>query len=190
ICDEELFDLMRAANFYFAVVAVESADQNVIDTLEKKLDLRKVEGTVNSLVEKGFRVGLFFMMGLPFDTVDTLRKNARFAASLPAHHAYFWRVTPFPGTKLYDMSETADNSNSDAYMEDFINFDRPSGRSANASIRPCLLSYHIWRAHLIFYFTLWRPFRILGKLIVEGSLASDFSFLIKCAVRLLFTGHR
>ncbi|NOY76021.1 MAG: B12-binding domain-containing radical SAM protein [Kiritimatiellaeota bacterium] len=190
INDDELFNLMRKANFYFAIVAVESADQNVIDSLEKDLDLRKVEATVNSLVEKGFRVGLFFMMGLPFDTIETLRKNAVFAASLPAHHAYFFRVTPFPGTKLYEMSQTAENTTSEAYLTDFINYDRPSGRSANANIPPRVLTFHIWRAHLMFYATRWRVFRILGKFIVEGNMASNLRFLFKCGIRLLFTCHR
>lgn len=190
INDEELFDLMKEANFYFAIVAIESADQNVINSLEKGLDLKKVEATVNSLVDRGFRVGLFFMMGLPFDTIGTLRKNAKFAASLLAHHAFFWRVTPFPGTKLYDISAVAEKTTAEAYMDDFISYDRPSGRSANQNIPSWLLSYHIWLAHLRFYSTRWRPFRILGKFIQEKNLKSDLGFLIKCGVRIIFTGHR
>jgi radical SAM superfamily enzyme YgiQ (UPF0313 family) len=181
---------MRAANFYFTMVAVESADQNVIDGLRKNLDLGKVEGTVKALVDRGFRVGLFFMMGLPFDTERSLRKTADFAASLPAHHAFFWRVTPFPGTKLYGMCETAENTTAEAYMEDFISYDRPSGRSANPDIPSWRLSFHIWRAHLKFYATRWRVFRILGKFVAEGNFASDLCFLLKCGFRLVFTGHR
>ena len=190
INDEELFDLMRDANFYFAIVAIESADQNVINSLEKGLDLEKVETTVNSLVQRGFRVGLFFMMGLPFDTVDTLKKNAKFAASLPAHHAFFWRVTPFPGTKLYDISADAENTTVESYIQDFITYDRPSGRSANPNIPSRVLSFYIWWAHFRFYISRWRLFRTLGKFIQEKNILSDLGFLVKCGLRLVFTGHR
>ena len=185
ICDEEMFDLMREANFQIIIIAIESADQEVLDKLKKNLDLKKVRKTVETAVEKGFRVGLFFMMGLPFDTVESLRKTANFAASLPAHHAFFWRVTPFPGTKLYDMTSTSQD-----YSQGFVHYGSSGERFVHPEISPFKLTFHIRMAYLKFYGNPIRLLRILRKMMKEGVLVNDLHILLKSALKILFTGHR
>ncbi len=189
ICDEEMFDLMREANFQVIIIAIESADQQVIDKLKKGLDLRKVRKTVETTVDKGFRVGLFFMMGLPFDTVESLKKTAKFAASLPAHHAFFWKVTPFPGTKLYDMTVGSDQSHDD-YSTGYIHYGSSGERFVHSEISPFRLTYCIRMAYLKFYGNPVRLFRILRKIMKEKVLLNDLYILLKCGIKILFTGHR
>jgi magnesium-protoporphyrin IX monomethyl ester (oxidative) cyclase len=103
INDREMFKLMREAGFYTVIVAVESGVQRIIDSLGKRLDLKKVKPTVDTLKELGFRVGAFFMLGTPYDNSETMRKTIDFARKLKVHHAYFFITIPFPGTKLYDL---------------------------------------------------------------------------------------
>jgi radical SAM superfamily enzyme YgiQ (UPF0313 family) len=188
ICDEEMFDLMRQANFQVIIIAVESADQNVIDKLKKQLDLDKVRNTVETAVKKGFRVGLFFMMGLPFDTKDTLRKNIDFAASLPAHHVFFWRVTPFPGTRLYDM--TRDKAVNLDYTKFYINYESDKVRFVHPSISEFRMNLMIRLGYLKFYGTPVRLFRIVAKLIEEQVFWRDAYLLLRCGIKLLLTGRR
>lgn len=103
INDEEMFKLMREAGFYFVIVAVESGVQKVVDGLGKRLNLEKVKDTINTLRKLNFRTGVFFMLGTPFDNLNTMQKTIDFAKQLKVHHAYFFITTPFPGTKLYEL---------------------------------------------------------------------------------------
>ncbi|MDD5071026.1 MAG: radical SAM protein [Candidatus Omnitrophica bacterium] len=103
IVDEEMFQLMARAGFVFVSLGVESGSQEVIDKLRKRLDLRVIKKTVLALKKANLQVGLFVMIGLPFETEQTMRQTIDFAKSLPADQAFFWMVTPFPGTVLYDM---------------------------------------------------------------------------------------
>ncbi len=105
INDREMFKLMRKAGFYTVIVAVESGVQKIVDSLGKRLDLKKVKPTVDTLKELGFRVGAFFMLGTPYDNYETMRKTIDFARRLKIHHAYFFITIPFPGTKLFDLVE-------------------------------------------------------------------------------------
>ena len=188
INDPEMFRLMRKAGFYYVNLAVESADQAVIDALGKKLDLEKVNDTLKTLASCGFRIGLLFMMGMPFDTPETLRKTVEFAASTPAHHAHFFVVTPFPGTKLYDMSVAAGGVTPD-YTKDFTSFDRQNERFLN----PQLSNEELRLYHRMAYRKFYTPARILKILFAmkaDKSIGADLNFLLNCGLNILFKGHR
>lgn len=188
INDSEMFKLMRKAGFYYVNLAVESADQTVIDTLGKKLDLEKVNDTLKTLDSYGFRIGLLFMMGMPFDTPETLRKTVEFAASTPAHHAHFFVVTPFPGTKLYDMSVAAGKGTID-YTKDFISFDRQNERFLNPQLSNEELRHYHRMAYRKFY-TPARILKIFSAMKAEKSIGADLNFLLNCGLNILLKGHR
>ena len=189
ICDEEMFDLMREANFQIVIIAIESADQKVIDQLKKGLDLEKVRKTVDMAVDKGFRVGLFFMMGLPFDTLDSLKKSVNFAASLPAHHVFFWRVTPFPGTKLYDITVGPQEEFND-YASGYVDYESQGKRFKHPNLSEFQLWLYMRLGYLKFYGNPVRLFRIIRKLKEQKVLLHDLVLFIKCGINLLFTGRR
>ncbi len=103
INDWEMLQLMAKAGFNQIAVAVESGSQEVIDKLGKKLDLSKVQDTCRRIYKLGMKVILYFMIGLPFETRETLQQTIDFSLKLPAHQVHFFMVQPFPGTKLFDM---------------------------------------------------------------------------------------
>ncbi len=189
ICDEEMFDLMRAANFQIVIIAIESADQKVIDQLKKELDLDKVRNTVEMAVDKGFRVGLFFMMGLPFETLGSLKKSVKFASSLPAHHVFFWRVTPFPGTKLYDITIGSKKEGTD-YSSGYVDYESQGQRFKHPNLSEFQLKFYMRLGYLKFYGNPIRIFRIIKKLKEQKVLLHDLALFIKCGINLLFTGRR
>ncbi len=188
IDDMEMFKLMRRAGFYYVNLAIESAEQDVIDTLGKKLDLRRVRGTLSNLESAGFRIGLLFMMGMPFDTPDSIRKTVELAESIPGHHAHFFIVTPFPGTKLYEMVLEKGGKVWD-YRDGFISFDDDDERFVN----PSLSHAELRRLHRSAYRRFYTPSRIAGtimKMLKEGSFLTDSRFLIKCGINLLTRNQR
>lgn len=190
IIDEEMFDLMKKAGIYFINVAVESGDQAVVDRIGKGLDLKKVPVILLALEKRGFRIGLFFMMGFPFETKESMRKTADFAASLPGHHAHFFIVTPFPGTKLFDIvNETCKSS--DKYRNETINYYDEDARFTGMEFtKEDLKSIHRY-AYRKFYLSPKRLYGIAKALFRDGGWHRDTRFLLRNFSNImLFGGHR
>lgn len=103
IADYEMFKLMADAGFYAVALGIESGSQDVLNGLSKELNLKVVRKTVDMLKKLKFQVWFYIMIGLPFDTVDTIQETLNFAKSLPVDRTLFYMTTPFPGTKLYDL---------------------------------------------------------------------------------------
>ncbi len=186
--DPEMFRLMRHAGFYYVNLAIESADQSVINKLGKRLDLTKVNETLDSLIKYDFRVGLLFMMGMPFDTKESLVKTVEFASATKAHHAHFFVVTPFPGTELYEIVKKNSEKFFD-YGKTPINFDVQEERFINSNLSNQELKHY----HRLAYQKFYSPARIIKmitKMIRDGGLLADFHFLLNCGVKILINGHR
>lgn len=105
IGDYEMFREMKKAGFYAICIAVESGDQEIMNKLGKKVRVEKVHGVIAAARTAGILMNGFFMLGLPFDTEESMRRNIDHACSLPLHQAMFFVTIPFPGTELYDIVE-------------------------------------------------------------------------------------
>lgn len=87
---------------------VESANDETLKNIRKKITKDKVVRAVQMASEAGLQVLCSFIVGNPTDTRQTLDTTFRFAEEL--HRRYratslFSSLTPFPGTELYQKSE-------------------------------------------------------------------------------------
>lgn len=104
--DENLLGLMRASGCYKLFVAVESGDEHMLhDVIKKPLDLRKVKPLVRSMQKYGIEVESFFVVGMPGESRDTLKRSFRFARELDTDTTHFFFANPMPGTRLWDLCE-------------------------------------------------------------------------------------
>ncbi|MFP4026553.1 MAG: B12-binding domain-containing radical SAM protein [Candidatus Brocadiia bacterium] len=183
--EEEMLDMLVKAGLYAASVSVESGSQKVVDKLGKKIDLSVVLGTVEALRERNVRVALYFMMGLPFETLDDLNATIRMACSLPAHHAHFFIATPFPGTRLYELAR-----------EHGQLLRPPNELSTYDEAGPYMSSPH-WTSNQLrakrreafrrFYTNPQHLLDIASALVTEPQ---DWGFLVQNAWRIFLTGSR
>ncbi|MEW6203484.1 MAG: radical SAM protein [bacterium] len=102
--DEKLFRKMVRAGFYSVCIAVETGDQQIMNKLGKKVDLSKVKAVIKAARRAGLYTNGFFMLGLPFDTEETMERTIAFACCLPLNQALFFITMPFPGTELYEIA--------------------------------------------------------------------------------------
>lgn len=100
--DVELFTAMRRAGFYWIYVAFETAGQENMNRLGKKVDVSKCRDTVLAARRAGLYVTGYFMLGLPFDTRESMENTINYACGLPINQALFFITIPFPGTKLHE----------------------------------------------------------------------------------------
>lgn len=100
---DDLFRAMKRAGFYHVCIAYESGDADILRKLRKPTDLSKVRPVLEAANRAGLLTNGFFMLGLPFDTPETMRRTVAFACSLPLDLAQFFITIPFPGTELHDI---------------------------------------------------------------------------------------
>lgn len=98
---ESLLKQLKQAGLYSVKYGVESADQSLIDACGKKMNLEKTLEMIRLTQSMGIKVHLTFILGLPNETKESLRKTMDLALSINPDSLQFSIATPFPGTALY-----------------------------------------------------------------------------------------
>lgn len=99
--DEELAQLMAAANFQFLEVGLQTTDTEVLATVERRLKLQKFLDGLGFLRQYGLPYELQLIYGLPGETVDSFRRSLDFAASLDPPELAVFPLMVLPGTELW-----------------------------------------------------------------------------------------
>jgi len=100
--NETLLHKMRSAGCYRASVGVESGDQSILNRINKGTTLEQIRAAFNMFKSAGMETLGFFMIALPGDTEETMRKTIDFAKELQPDIAKVSITVPFPGTPLYN----------------------------------------------------------------------------------------
>ena len=107
--DRLIEDEIRAlseAGAWRVCVSPETASERLQKLIGKRIDLEAVHQSIEWLVKyKVFTTG-YFMLGFPTETEAELRQTIRWALDSKLHTANFFRVIPFPGSRLRDRAES------------------------------------------------------------------------------------
>ncbi len=103
--DEELADKMKKAGVYSICFGIESGDKDIQQFIQKNLDLKKVKKAIEIVTKKGILATGYFMIGFLDETPPQMMKTIEFAQKSRLHMATFFKVTPYPNTKLYDLAK-------------------------------------------------------------------------------------
>jgi radical SAM superfamily enzyme YgiQ (UPF0313 family) len=103
--DDELAALMRDAHFRFVEVGLQTTDDNVLATVERRLRLKKFLDGVASLKKYDLPFELQLIYGLPGETRETFRKSLNFAAALDPSALSVFPLMVLPGTELWRKAE-------------------------------------------------------------------------------------
>jgi anaerobic magnesium-protoporphyrin IX monomethyl ester cyclase len=102
--DEELIAKMSKAGCVKVSMGVESGNQQVLDRVRKNTTLEGIRKVYQWLNHYGIETRGSFILGLPGETHETIRKTVEFSKSLDLKRVAFNIATPYPGTKLYEMA--------------------------------------------------------------------------------------
>lgn len=100
----ELLEVMKAAGCTMLCFGIESGNQEILDTVKKKITLEKIQKAVELCNEAGVIPMASYIMGLPGETPETVRETLEFARKLCKSYG-FHILSPFPGTEVRDMAE-------------------------------------------------------------------------------------
>ncbi len=102
--DEEFMALMKEANFQTLELGVESGNPIILKASGKAITLEQVERAVGMARAAGLTVWCKFILGHPFENVDTVRDTVNFIARINPDQLSVSIMTPFPGTPIHDMA--------------------------------------------------------------------------------------
>jgi len=103
--DKEMLILMKKSGCVSMALGIESANQRILDMIKKDLNQEIVRKTVQDVADVGIETVGFFMIGFPTETKQEIENTINFALTLPLTRANFTKVTPLPGTELFDLWE-------------------------------------------------------------------------------------
>ena len=99
----EIAQAIRGAGCTEVKLGIETGDEEILKWIKKKATLDQAFKAAKYLHEVGVEVATFFMVGLPEDTEETMRKSFEFMKKLGAQNICFSKATPYPGTELYEQ---------------------------------------------------------------------------------------
>ncbi len=103
----ELAGLMKRAGCNMVLFGVESADEGILKTIRKGFTPDDVRNGVRIATGAGMQVYCSFIIGLPGESPDTIRKATSFTDEI--NRAYgaeygYHMLSPLPGTALYEKA--------------------------------------------------------------------------------------
>lgn len=98
--DPELCRLMKRSGCKGVAIGVESANDDILDAIRKGETVEDLRRGIRMLKDAGIVVGGHFIVGLPGDTLDKVKKSIAFKDEVGLDYAYFNQLVPYPGTEL------------------------------------------------------------------------------------------
>lgn len=100
--DEELLRLMKKAGCRVINFGVESGNQEILNNIKKGTTIPQIRKAIKMARKVGFKILSSFMFGLPGETHETIENTIRFAIELDPDMAFFFILTPLPGSEIYN----------------------------------------------------------------------------------------
>jgi uncharacterized radical SAM superfamily protein len=104
--DYELAVLMKKAGCHTLNIGVESGDQKILNNVRKNTTIELIKSKTKDVKNAGLEWQAYFMLGLPGETKESMKKTLDFALELNPDLVTFNIATPHPGTSFYDYLES------------------------------------------------------------------------------------
>jgi anaerobic magnesium-protoporphyrin IX monomethyl ester cyclase len=115
--NREMLKAMKDAGCWEILFGIESMDQAILSKLMKFTTVEQNIRAIKLCHEIGISVRANYIVGTPFDTMESMQRNLEGAISLNTAFAHFNKFEPYPGTELYRMLSDQ------GYAFDFVNYE-------------------------------------------------------------------
>lgn len=101
--DQEILNIMKKAGCRRVNFGIESGTNRILKILRKNFTTDDVRSAVKMARKAGIEVDGMFMIGLPSETVEDIKRTIDFAIELKVRYAIFNIFVPYPGCEFYDV---------------------------------------------------------------------------------------
>jgi radical SAM superfamily enzyme YgiQ (UPF0313 family) len=102
--DREMFHCLRKAGLTLIYIGVESGNESIRrHTMNRQVGNEQIIQTCKDARAEGIQVWTFNMVGVPGETVETIRETMALNRIINPHFASVSIYQPFPGTRMYDV---------------------------------------------------------------------------------------
>ena len=120
--DDDLLKMLKNAGCLMVSLGIESADPQMLERHKAGVSLDDVRDTVRRIQTAGLRAKGLFMMGLPGETEESIKRTSDFIISLGLDDMNMAKFTPFPGAPLWSTIRQDGNFNEDWRLMNCLNF--------------------------------------------------------------------
>jgi radical SAM superfamily enzyme YgiQ (UPF0313 family) len=163
--DYETLKIMRDAGLHHVIVGYESGDEQILKNIKKGVTRAQAEEFTRNCKKLGITIHGAFIMGLPGETRETIRKTIDYAKQLDLDSIQVSLASPYPGTEFYEQCRREGWIVSESFLDD-------TGHQSCVIGYPHLSNQEIFDAVEMFYDKFYfRPkyiARSVLKMIVNG----------------------
>jgi anaerobic magnesium-protoporphyrin IX monomethyl ester cyclase len=109
---DESAELMRKAGCVKIYLGVESGSDRTLSLMKKHFKVKDASKMIKRMNKANIKIGAFFIVGYPGETIDSINKTFKLSLSLPFDEISFTVPYPLPGSNLYKKIKGL-NSNDD-----------------------------------------------------------------------------
>lgn len=105
VIDEQFLALLSQAGFKKIQIGLESADNNILKLLKKKVTIEQIENAIKLAYKYQMHISVSYIVGHAFDTEETVEKTLDYIRHIQKEYKAYTMVsvnTPFPGTEQYE----------------------------------------------------------------------------------------
>jgi len=102
--DKDMFLLMKRSGCFMLSIGGESGSQDLLRRMRKGIGREDIVKTVTLLRNVGINSLVYFLIGLPGETKETIRESIRFAQKANSDYVEFYPATPYPGTEFFELA--------------------------------------------------------------------------------------
>lgn len=99
--DREMLGAMAASGCHYIAWGLESGNKAILTHARKGVDPERARQSLKWAHEAGIQNWGYFIIGLPGETVSSIRETIDFSKSLPLDIALFHIAAPYPGTPFF-----------------------------------------------------------------------------------------
>lgn len=163
--DYETLKAMRDAGCRLLIVGYESGDPQILKNIKKGASVERARRFTKDAHKLGLTIHGDFIIGLPGETTETIRRSLEFAKGLDTETIQVSVAHPYPGTSLYDQA-LADGWLTGDPMTDEAGHQLPTLRYADLDQRDVL--QWVERFYDEYYFRPRAAWRIVRKAMFDG----------------------
>lgn len=103
--DKNLADKMKKAGCYNVAIGIESADNGLLQSMEKQTTIEQITAGIKILRQAGIEVLGQFIIGIPGETPETFNKTLTYALNCELDFVLFYSALPYKRTNQWDYIE-------------------------------------------------------------------------------------